>query len=82
MPLPKNRWIYAEQDHHPPAPFRMGTANPGRKGWEAAIREAAKYAIRGATMSGTVTDFDPDALIQNLIVGMLGCHTRSGNCSE
>ena len=36
------------------------------------VRAAAKYAIRGATMSGKVTDFDPDALVQNLLLALLG----------
>ncbi len=31
-----------------------------------------------ATMKGKEQDFDPDALIQNLIVGMLGYHTPTG----
>jgi hypothetical protein len=39
---------------------------------------AGKYAVRSATLKGTVMDFDPDALIQNLIVGFLGYYTKDG----
>ena len=77
MPLPKNHWLY-EPNCKPPMPFRRGTDDPSREEWAAKITEAAKYAIRGATMSGKDMDFDPDALIQNLIVGMLGYWTTDG----
>jgi hypothetical protein len=46
------------------------------------IRDAAKYAVRGATMHGEEMDFDPDALLQNLIVGMLGYWTADGLSSD
>lgn len=42
------------------------------------VREAGRYAVKCATMDGKEMDFDPDALIQNLIVGMLGYHTDTG----
>lgn len=42
------------------------------------IREAGKYAIRCATMNGKDMDFDPDALLQNLVTGFLGYHTENG----
>lgn len=43
-----------------------------------AIRAAGKYAVRCATMNGSEIDFDPDALLQNLVVGFLGYWTESG----
>lgn len=42
------------------------------------IRAAGRYAVRCATMNGKEMDFDPDALVQNLITGMLGYHTNTG----
>lgn len=79
MPLPKDHWIYDKTGRNKsPAPFRIGTKNPRRKIWEAKICDAARYAIRGATMCGADEDFDPDALVQNLIVGLLGEHTPNG----
>ena len=47
-----------------------------------AIREAGKYAVRCATMNGAEEDFDPDALLQNLVVGFLGYFTEDGFSKE
>lgn len=46
------------------------------------IREAGRYAVRGATMCGKEMDFDPDALLQNLVTGMLGYWTEDGLSSD
>jgi hypothetical protein len=43
-----------------------------------AIRAAGKYAVRCATINGSEMDFDPDALLQNLVVGFLGYWTADG----
>lgn len=43
-----------------------------------AIRVAGRYAVRSATMNGSEMDFDPDALVQNLVVGFLGYRTADG----
>lgn len=42
------------------------------------IRAAGKYAVRSATMHGEEMDFDPDALLQNLVCGFLGYWTADG----
>ena len=42
------------------------------------VRAAGKYAVRCATMNGKEMDFDPDALLQNLVTGFLGYHTENG----
>jgi hypothetical protein len=78
VPLPANHWLTALGENVPPMKFRMGTDNPSRKGWEEDIRAAGRYAVRCATMNGTEDDFDPDALVQNLIIGMLGYFTHTG----
>lgn len=46
------------------------------------LRTAGKYAYRCATMNGAEPDLDPDALLQNLIVGVLGYWTRDGLSSD
>ncbi len=69
MPLPKTHWIYQKDD----TPAKLN-----RRQFEKAIRAAGKYAVRCATMNGTEMDFDPDALLQNLVVGMLGYWTETG----
>lgn len=57
---------------------RLPSIKLNRRQFEKAIRAAGKYAVRCATMNGSVTDFDPDALLQNLVVGMLGYWTETG----
>lgn len=75
MPLPKDHWIY-EPTGEPPMPFRVGLG-PDRGRRAEQIREAVKYAVRAATMNGTARS-DPAALMQNMIVGLLGYWTEDG----
>lgn len=86
FPLSKDHWLYAKDAKGwslpPPMPFRMRGSEPMRHEWSEKVREAARYAIRGATMGGEATDFDPDALVQNLIVGLFGYHTEDGLSSD
>jgi len=42
------------------------------------IRAAARYALRASTMNGREPDYDPDAVLQNLVVGLLGYWTATG----
>lgn len=53
-----------------------------RKEFAEKIREAGKYAYRCSTMNGKEPDLDPDALLQNLIVGLLGYWTEDGLSSD
>jgi hypothetical protein len=82
--LPQDHWLYEDNGFNvPPMPFRMGVndapvINRTRKMWEDDIRAAGRYAVRCATMNGKEQDFDPDALVQNLLVGMLGYFTENG----
>lgn len=87
MPLPKDHWMLADAPNTPPMPFRLGTDESGRnllpriesrEEFARKIRMAARYAIRASTMNGRDTDFDPDAMVQNFVVGMLGYWTRNG----
>lgn len=82
LPLPKDHWLYAENAdgflEPPPMPFRMGTDDPRRQAFKAAVWAAAKYAVRASTSRGKDADFDPDALCMNMVVGLLGYHTADG----
>lgn len=82
MALPKDHWIYEKDadgfQHPPPMPFRMGTADPRRQQFNEMVRAAARYAVKASTMGGKESDFDPDAMVQNFVVGMLGYHTKDG----
>lgn len=92
VPLPKNHWMYGDLTTErqgdwgsfepPPMPMRIGKDDPRRKELTEMLIKAGRYAVRSATMQGQVIDFDPDALIQNLVVGMLGYHTPDGLSSD
>lgn len=77
-PLPKDHWLYAEHDNDPPMPFRTGTESHARDLLVMQVRNAARYAIRASTMNGKEMDFDPDAMVQNMVVGLLGRWTKDG----
>ena len=53
-----------------------------KQGFAEAIKTAGRYAVRCATMNGKEMDFDPDALLQNLVVGFLGYWTEDGRSSD
>lgn len=42
------------------------------------IRAAGRYALRVSTDYGREPDYDPDAVLQNLVVGLLGYWTENG----
>ena len=75
--LPAHHWLYVGSKT-PPMPMRMGAADHRRREFETMIYEAGKYAICAATANGTVKDFDPDALLQELVIGLLGYQTYDG----
>jgi len=81
FPLPADHWLTRDGHNVPPMPFRMGNT-PMRREWAAKINAAGRYAIRGATMNGKEQDFDPDAMLQNLCVGMLGYWTEDGTSNS
>ena len=97
FPLPKDHWIYGAGDYEPPPMvFRCGAKEEiivkpphvdglwvlKRDEMADKIRTAAKYAIRASTMKGREMDFDPDAMVKNLIVGLLGYRTDNGLSSD
>ena len=81
-PLPKDHWLTKPSFDEPPMPFVVGTmelrSGMTREMWADAIKKAAKYAIRASTENGKINDFDPDAMVQNFIVGMIGFYTPNG----
>lgn len=77
-PLPAEHWLYADAVNEPPMGMRTGTDDPRRVDLAEQIRAAGRYAVRCATMNGKEPDFDPDALVQQLVVGLLGYFTPDG----
>lgn len=81
LPLPEDHWLTSGPNvpNVPPMPFRVGRENLRlRLAMIEKISAAARYAVRSATMNGASEDFDPDALVQNLLIGMLGYNTPDG----
>lgn len=77
FPLPKDHWLYDEGRTEPPMPMRVGQGAV-RDVLARQIQSAARFAVRAATMNGKEKDFDPDALVQNMVVGLLGYWTEDG----
>ena len=77
-PLPKNHWLYAPREYAPgadepidlPAPILTHALSEH-------VVAAIRYAVRGATMCGQETDFDPDALVQNAVYALCGPFVRA-----
>ena len=82
LPLPDGHWLHAEGMNVPPMGMRTGYSHPGRKDMKEKIVAAARYAVRASTMNGKESDFDPDALVQNMVTGLLGYHTANGLSDE
>jgi hypothetical protein len=76
-PLPAKHWLFAAHENRTPAPMRIGIG-PERDKLAKQIRAAARYAIRVSTGDGQEMDFDPDALVQNMVIGLLGYWTEDG----
>ena len=77
MELPKDHWLYEPGFNTPPMPLRMARG-PEREEMVKHVWAAGKYAVRAATMNGAEDDFDPDAMVQNFVVGLLGYFTETG----
>lgn len=80
-PLPKDHWLYQPYEA-PPMGLRCGTKQLVRRQLTEIVMEAAKYAMVSSTMCGQDEDIDPDALVQNMVVGLLGYHTEDGLSDE
>ena len=76
FPLPDDHWLYApneyrDGEHEPIDLPKPVLTRPFRDAVVAAVR----YAVRGATMRGQKTDFDPDDLVQNAVYALCGPYT-------
>lgn len=84
FPLPEDHWLYKTDKGGfapPPMPLRMASG-PARDEMAAKVRAAARYAVKASTGNGKEPDFDPDALVQNMIVGLLGYWSEDGTSGE
>lgn len=86
-PVPSGHWLtYAVSEKLvPPMPFRLGLyAADDRRVLADAIKQAGRYAIVRTLAEGnnpveqTSMEFDPDTLLDYLVVGLLGYATDTG----
>lgn len=77
-PLPKDHWLYAPREYAPGAEEPVELPVPIlTHALSEHVVAAVRYAVRGATMCGQETDFDPDALVQNAVYALCGPYGRA-----
>ncbi len=83
LPLPKDHWIYEKREYKEHVEGTLGylVTQETYQDLKQKVQTAVKLAIQGATMSGKDMDFDPDALVQNAVVELLG-HNRTSEVLE
>lgn len=81
LPLPSDHWLYKERVYA--SPESMDTVDLPLPFVERTVenldlvRAAARWAIRASTNCGKDSDFDPDAMVQNLVYAMLGPYPQN-----
>jgi len=74
-----DHWVMQPGDNiSPPALAQCHSMRFSRALTRDELRRAARFAIRAATSNGTILDFDPDALIQNLEYALFGPSANLG----
>ena len=76
-PLPADHWLFREGCNESPMPMCVGEGDERSRLCQQ-ITAAARFAIRASTRNGKEMDFDPDAMVQNMIVGLIGYWTATG----
>ena len=73
LPLPEDHWLYAprEYDHGAEEPKELPRPILTHAQHDSVVA-AVRYAVRGATMCGKESDFDPDALVLNAVYALCG----------
>jgi hypothetical protein len=70
--LADDHWLTQPGDNVPPAPVLKAASDKKRAELVTAIREAGMFALRTVSENGRVAAFDPDALLQNLALALMG----------
>lgn len=78
FPLSRGHWLYADRAYEDgadqPKELPAPILNHGSRD---TVVAAARYAVRGATNCGKEPDFDPDALVQNVVYALCGPYGRA-----
>lgn len=83
MPLPEDHWLYETDEKgfqpRPHYPMLAGNESLARDYLARLIvNHGGKYGVKAATSNGREDDFDPDALVRNIELGLFGLRTSSG----
>lgn len=83
--LPGNHWLFDRDEDGeigpPPMGHKLGTENPAYHRWVGRVEEAGRWAFK-ATVKSSTDPVDPDALIANLVIGLLGFPTPTGDAEK
>lgn len=71
-PLPKDHWLYEGTENNLPKCVLTSEIVQDSEKLKYLIRTAGKYAIKTCTRNGQDMDFDPDAMLQALVLALLG----------
>lgn len=88
MPLREDHWLYETDALAPgfsgPAPMPMAgnCHDPLRLILQDHLQVAARYGVRSATSCGRENDFDPDALVRNVEIGLFGYYGKNSPYSH
>lgn len=76
FPLPKDHWLLHERTYNPgedeTADFPRQFVLMPRVLYEEHVTAAAKWAVRASTDCGKEMDFDPDAMVLNIVYALCG----------
>lgn len=83
FPLPEDHWLYETTPEgytpRPHYPMRAPGQSKARDYLSRMIAEhGGQYGVKAATMNGRELDFDPDALVRNIEIGLFGVFTADG----
>lgn len=84
--LSRLHWLYAVAEDGsnlpPPMGLRCGLSNANDRRYRDVlarhVANAVRYGLKSATLNGRLRDFDPDALVENTIIGLFGHPTDDG----
>lgn len=86
MPLREDHWLYNVEgggySGGAPMPMAAPAGDPLRTILQDHVQTAARYGVRSATACGREDDFDPDALVRNVEIGLFGYYGKNSPYSH
>lgn len=88
MPLREDHWLYETDPAAPgysgpsPMPMAGNCHDPLRLILQDHLQTASRYGIRSSTSCGREDDFDPDAMVRNIEIGLFGYYGKNSPYSH